>query len=535
MATTPRTAPVAPVLARRDRVVIVGSGAAGLALALDLAPMPVTLVTRGRLRDPGSTVWAQGGIAAALDAADAPWRHARDTIAVGSGLTDAAMAAWTAEAAPTRIASLEALGLRFDRDGEGRYMLAREGGHSCARVAHAGGDGSGAALIGTLATAVEAAPHVEVVEHMAVDSLLLAEGRVVGVRGRSGATVSDIPGRAVALATGGAGALYAATTNPLSSWGSGLALGARAGAVLRDMEFVQFHPTAIDVDADPLPLASEALRGAGARLVDGDGEPIAIPDARADLAPRDVIARAIWRHRRSRGPVYLDTQRAFGAAMADLFPTVTARCRDAGLDPSLRPIPVCPAAHYHMGGLKVDTRGRTSVDGLWAVGEVACTGLHGGNRLASNSLLEALVVAGWSAADIKAAAVPTAVPTAGATPVVAASACTTLDTPSVQVRRVMTAAGGVLRDGAGLAAGLVALDEGLAADRRAGRPVPAAAEVGLTILVAALRRQESRGAHQREDAPAQEAALPPSRDITLAEAHGRAAELNREGLSCAVS
>ncbi len=274
-----------------------------------------------------------------------------------------------------------------------------EAAHCRRRIVHAGGDGTGRAILAALITAARATSSIALVEDACAESLVRdRNGTIAGVVTRRGDTVDYIAARAVVLATGGVGGLYAHTTNPLSAIGSGLMMAARAGAVMRDMEFVQFHPTAVDLGRDPMPLATEAIRGEGAVLINSRGERFMASVPGAELAPRDVVARGIWRELELGRQVYLD-----GRAIANFavrFPSVTGLCRALDLDPATAPIPVRPAAHYHMGGVKVDRRGRTSIDRLWACGEVSSTGLHGANRLASNSLLEALVFAKWIALDI---------------------------------------------------------------------------------------------------------------------------------------
>src|SRR3954471_20262604 len=388
-----------------DRVLIVGGGIAGLATALHLAPMPVVLLAAAPLGTGASTPWAQGGIAAALGLDDQPESHARDTCEAGAGLSDPAVARRVAEAAPGCIEWLLRKGVPFDRAPDGALALGLEAAHSCQRIVHAHGDGTGRAVLDALIRAVRATPSVTVLENVRVLDLAVESGAVVGVicskLGREDEGTILLAGRAVVLATGGLGGLYARTTNPLGAVGSGLALAARAGAVLRDLEFVQFHPTAIAVGTDPMPLATEALRGAGAVLVDQHGERFLADVPGRELAPRDVVARAIFAVlARPGGRVFLDARGALGARFPERFPGVAALCRSAGIDPAREPIPVCPAAHYHMGGIRVDEHGRTSVTGLWACGEVAATGLHGANRLASNSLVEALAFARWTADDL---------------------------------------------------------------------------------------------------------------------------------------
>src|SRR3954447_13182591 len=388
-----------------DRVLVVGGGIAGLATALHLAPMPVVLLAAAPLGTGASTPWAQGGIAAALGLDDEPESHAHDTCEAGAGLSDPAVARRVAEAAPGCIEWLLRKGVPFDRTPNGTLALGLEAAHSRRRIVHAHGDGTGRAVLDGLIRAVRGIPSVTVLERVRVLDLAVESGAFAGVLcsklGREDEGAILLAGRAVVLATGGVGGLYACTTNPLGAVGSGLALAARAGALLRDLEFVQFHPTAIATGADPMPLATEALRGAGAALVNEQGERFLADVPGRELAPRDVVARAICAEvARPGGRVFLDARDALGSRFADRFPGVAALCRSAGIDPAREPIPVCPAAHYHMGGIKVDGCGHSTVPGVWACGEVASTGLHGANRLASSSLLEALACARWIADDI---------------------------------------------------------------------------------------------------------------------------------------
>ena len=396
MSAATRSAGLAP-----EPVVIVGAGIAGLATALSLAPAPVVVVTQATLATEAATGWAQGGIAAALGPDDSPELHAADTLRAGGGLGDPSIVAMVAAQAPACIEALIGWGVRFDRDPDGGTALGLEAAHARARVAHAGGDASGRRILDSLVAAVRRQPSIAVIEGFRATDLALGEDGVVGLYGIQDGRSRLLAARAVVLATGGIGGLYAATTNPLGAVGSGLTLAARAGAVLRDLEFVQFHPTALALGADPMPLATEAIRGEGAILVDGRGERFMADVPGAELAPRDVVARAIWRQIAAGQEVFLDARIALGSRFARRFPTVTAICHAAGLDPARQPIPVRPAAHYHMGGVAVTASGRTTVPGLWACGEVAATGLHGANRLASNSLLEAVAFAGWVAADLK--------------------------------------------------------------------------------------------------------------------------------------
>ncbi|HET7303389.1 MAG TPA: FAD-binding protein, partial [Segeticoccus sp.] len=376
----------------RDRVpVVVGSGLAGLMTAWALAPRPCVLLSAGPLGVGTASSWAQGGLAAAVDPEDDPRRHAADTLDAGAHLGDPATAHRVTAAAPGVVDLLVTLGVSFDRAADGSLLLGLEGGHARRRVVHVDGDRTGAAITRTLVEVVRELPSVELREHTRAKALQLAgDGSVAGVVVEGGAAPELLATDRVVLATGGAAALYRHTTNPLGSHGHGLTLAARAGARLGDLEFVQFHPTALDVGRDPMPLLTEALRGAGGRLLSGGDRFV------EELQPRDVVAAAVWEELQEGRRVALDVRELPG--LADRFTGLVTVAGELGLDPRRDLLPVRPAAHYHMGGVLTDARGRTDVPGLWAAGEVACTGLHGANRLASNSLLEAAVT-GRAVAD----------------------------------------------------------------------------------------------------------------------------------------
>ncbi len=378
---------------READVVVIGAGAAGLSVALGLAGRRVDLLAKGALGRTGNSPWAQGGVACAVGPDDSPALHAADTLAVGGGLGDPAAVARLTADGPQRLAQLVTIGARFDRDASGRLDLAREAAHSRRRILHAR-DATGAEVVRALGAALPERSGLSVFERAMALELVTDGGRAAGVLARhaDGALVLH-RARAVVLATGGIGRVYARTTNPPEATGDGLALAWRAGARLADLELVQFHPTALDCGADPMPLLTEALRGAGARLVDETGRPL-LEGPGAELQARDVVARGIWAALAAGRRALLDAREAVGDAFPRRFPTVFEACREHGLDPRLEPVPVAPAAHYHMGGIATDLDGRTSVPGLWAAGEAACTGVHGANRLASNSLLEALVFGG---------------------------------------------------------------------------------------------------------------------------------------------
>lgn len=372
-------------------IVVIGAGIAGLATALAAAPHPVLLLSRGE--DDGASWLAQGGIAAAIGPADSVEAHMRDTLEAGAQHNAVDAVRWVCGEAPETIAWLAAQGVPFDRTPDGRLALGREGGHHAARIVHAGGDATGAAVVRVLRARARAAAHISWRTGVDVDALLARDGCIAGVRTvDGGGRQQEIESAAVVMATGGIGALWARTSNPPGANGAGLALALVAGAFPRDLEFMQFHPTALDVPGERQPLLTEALRGAGATIVDGAGRAVMTGvHPLGDLAPRDVVSRRVWALMQAGERVWLDASGLAGDWSAR-FPTVLAACLAHGFDPRHVPLPITPAAHFHMGGLATDLFGRTSLPGLYAVGEVGCNGLHGANRLASNSLLEAVAV-----------------------------------------------------------------------------------------------------------------------------------------------
>ncbi len=475
------------------RAVVIGAGLAGLSTALRLAEHePVVVVTAAPLGEQAASAWAQGGVAAAVGTDDGPDIHGRDTLAAGDGLCSGEAVEAIIQAGPGAIEHLMRLGARFDRRDDGALKLGLEAAHSRRRIVHAQGDGTGREILRAVIAAVRRQPRITVMEGVDVRRLRLnAQGGIAGLLAASpdGAPLTLLTTRAV-LATGGLGALYEHTTNPTLAIGRGVAMAARAGAALADMEFVQFHPTALDVGLDPMPLVSEAVRGEGASLINDMGERFMADTPQAELAPRDVVARAVWAQIAAGRRVALDARQALGARFASAFPQVTAACVAAGVDPSMTPIPIRPAAHYHMGGVAVDKRGRTTVEGLWACGEVACTGLHGANRLASNSLLEAAVCGAAVAEDLAAQSPRLSRPDARAE---------TLPPPpnAGSVRHIVETHAGVLRDREGLTTAVEALTPLAQADGPEADP----ALVALFIATAALARTESRGGHCRTDFP----------------------------------
>ncbi|QGU21075.1 L-aspartate oxidase [Mesorhizobium qingshengii] len=493
------------------RPVIIGGGIAGLMTALHLAPEPVLLLARTPLAADASSTWAQGGLAASLGDDDDPALHLADTLAAGDGLCDREMARRILNAAPGAIETLEGFGVRFDRTPEGTVRLGLEAAHSRRRIVHADGDGSGREIMRALVAAVRSTPTIEVVEGFEARRLAVEDGKIAGVLASGSAgPVFFSTGRTV-LATGGIGGLFLDSTNPLGSCGQGLALAARAGAVLADMEFIQFHPTALDGSNRPMTLISEAVRGEGAVIVDETGRRFLDGLRGAELAPRDIVARAVWKRLADGHRVFLDVREKPGPAFARQFPTIASACSKAGIDPARDLLPIRPAQHYHMGGVAVDLAGRTSVPGLWACGEVASTGLHGANRLASNSLTEAVVCARWVAENVAGS------PDSGGKPAMEPH----LPAPDPRpVRPHLSRALGVTRDGEGLKDAARALLPLARQHDAASDP----AAVGLMIAIAALRRRESRGAHFRTDFP-HHATVAQRSEITLEAALVAAREL----------
>ncbi|MCP4664391.1 MAG: L-aspartate oxidase [bacterium] len=495
-------------------VVVVGGGIAGLMAAFSLAPRSVTVLTKTELTNGSASNLAQGGVAAALSEDDTPAEHTADTVAAGAGLCDRLVVDVLTTEGPQRVRRLIELGAHFDRDASGVLLLGREGAHRRRRILHANGDATGAEMVRALVAAVRKEPAIEVREQVFVQDLVLAgrpaPSRVTGVLARypDARTVLH-RAAAVVLATGGLGQLYARTTNPTAATGDGLAMAARAGARLADLEFVQFHPTALEAGEDPLPLVTEAVRGEGGKLLNDAGERFMLAEhPRAELAPRDVVARAIWRQQQAGRRVLLDathlgTTTAGDAVFPGRFPTVYEHCRRLGIDPCREPIPVTPAAHYSMGGIAVDALGRSSLAGLWACGEVASTGVHGANRLASNSLLEALVFGVRVAEDLRAWTASQQAIRPVSSDVVWREEVGShhAEAPRREaIRRLMWDHAGLVRHHDGLTAALDELDE-LAWEL--GRPSETGnlLTVARLIVAAALVRKESRGAHHRVDYP----------------------------------
>jgi L-aspartate oxidase len=498
---------------RRTDFLIIGSGIAGLRAALELAGAGSVLVlTKAEPRE-GNTGYAQGGIAAAVGPDDSPQLHAADTIAAGDGLCDEQAVHVLVENGPRYVRQLIDWGAAFDRGPDGRPALAIEGAHSARRVLHAH-DATGREIARVLWKKVAGLEGVTTFQHARAIDLIVRDGCCAGARyQRDDGSIGVALAGSVLLATGGAGQVFSDTTNPPVATGDGLAMAYRAGARVIDLEFVQFHPTALRVAGQPRFLLSEALRGEGARLMNDAGEPF-MPryDRAGDLAPRDRVARAIETERTRTGrEVYLSMRHLDGAYVHERFPLISSACRSAGLDLARDRIPVGPAAHYVMGGVETDLDGRTSIAGLFAAGEVACTGVHGANRLASNSLLEGLVFGARAGHAMKTGARTGGAPIAhGQARSAPAQTAHALGLPAAEdIQALMWRHAGLFRNAEGLREASSTLDaawrtiEGLddaALDAQARRTI-SLITVGRLIARAALRRTESRGAHYREDYP----------------------------------
>lgn len=485
-------------------IIIIGAGVAGLYTALKLSPRPVTVITARPLGTEASSVWAQGGMAAAIGENDTPNLHFADTMEAGAGLVDPDAARILVEGGRAAVDDLARIGVRFDREKDGGYVLGREAAHCRNRIVHATGDQAGAEIMRALIEAARKAEHIEILERVVVEDLLTDDnGAVAGVLAyivERGERVEMLAGETV-LATGGLGGLYAVTTNPRPAQGHGLAFAARAGAVIRDPEFVQFHPTALDFGEDPAPLATEALRGQGAVLVNADGKPFMQKYHRdRDLAPRDIVARAVEAERKAKRGAFLDARGAIGDEFQEKFPTVFAACARNGVDPREGLMPVAPAAHYHMGGVAVDLDGRASQGGLSAVGEVASTGVHGANRLASNSLLEAVVFGARIAERLKSA--PVVIRNGAGAPEDRYDLAPKPADPKMmlRLRKAMSKGAALIRSEKSLLTVLDTIND-LNQEPLMTSGLKSALASAELIVQGALMREESRGGHYRSDFP----------------------------------
>jgi L-aspartate oxidase len=483
-------------------IVIIGAGAAGLFAALTLAPRRVVVLSEKPLGGICASCWAQGGIAAAVDKNDTAQSHAADTIKAAAGTADAEVVRVLTAAAPEYIKILESYGVAFEYDSDGNFKLSREACHGRRRVLKAAaGDGFGAELMRALVEAVRNTPSIRFIDGVSAERLIVRNNAVQGVLARQ--LSDDAPivfaANAVLLATGGIGGIYAATTNPLHAVGRGVAMAALAGAVLSDLEFVQFHPTALDIGEDPAPLATEALRGEGAYLLNSRGERF-MQDAHemAELAPRDAVSRSLFTQMQKGQKIYLDCRHID----VSHFPALISACARAKINPQTDLIPVMPAVHYHMGGISTDLNGQSSIKGLWAAGETAATGLHGANRLASNSLMEAVVMGARAAHDMKQASEQYLL----TAPFIDMQSLPHLPVQDMAqerdtLRHIMSDLVGVVRDAEGLKKAVRELAEIEHLAEHTDAKTADMALIARLIAASALQRTESRGGHCRSDYP----------------------------------
>ncbi len=484
---------------QNSKIVIVGAGLAGLFTALKLAPLGVILITSKKLGSGTSSQWAQAGIAAAVGKHDSVSSHLNDTVQVGGGIVDKKIAELVIKNGPERVNDLISLGVPFDIDENQELILRKEAAHEHNRIVSVRGDMTGKKIMEVLTRLAKESHHIEIIEGQNAVELHQRDNSIVGVTIQNSSKQTYIKSNCIILATGGIGQLYKVTTNSKEALGDGVGMAARCGAVLSDMEFVQFHPTAFDIGLDPAPLATEALRGEGAKIINSNYENFMM-DAHpeGELAPRDIVARAIFTEQKKGSQIYLDCRGDLGARMKIEFPTVYELCKSNKIDPEKNPIPISPAAHYHMGGINADKYGRTNITGLYACGENACSGIHGANRLASNSLLEAIAFAEIISNDVK-DQINRFEDNAEYSPKIVK--VKNLDHHDLNILRVvMTKFVGVERNQSGLEKAFDTIREIYFKYKKEGYDNNSLI-TSLLIIKSAINRKEQRGSHYRTDHP----------------------------------
>ena len=482
-----------------NSIVIVGAGLAGLFTAIKLAPLNVIIVASKKLGSGTSSQWAQAGIAAAMGKSDSILSHLKDTIDVGGGIVDEKIAELVITNGPNRVNDLIALGVPFDKDANNELILRKEAAHQHNRIVSVRGDMTGKKIMETLTQIVKKSDHIRVIEGYNATELHQIDGKIQGISIQKGNKVELINSNCVVLATGGIGQLYKITTNSKEALGDGVGMAARAGAVLSDMEFVQFHPTAFDIGIDPAPLATEALRGEGALIVNTKDERFIFNSHKdGELAPRDIVSRSIFQEQQKGQKVFLDCRGDLGNRMINDFPTVYQLCRNSGINPSEDKIPISPAAHYHMGGILTDENGKTNIEGLYACGENACSGVHGANRLASNSLLEAIVFGDIISKDIKENINKSMVYKEVSIDITKSKSLSRLKLQ--ELRSIMTEFVGVERDQEGLEKAYSRVKD-IYTEYAMNGFLNNSLITSLLIIQSALTRKEHRGSHYRKDFP----------------------------------
>ncbi|MEL0231632.1 MAG: L-aspartate oxidase [Hyphomicrobiales bacterium] len=482
-----------------NSIVIVGAGLAGLFTAIKLAPLNVVIVASKKLGSGTSSQWAQAGIAAAMGKSDSILSHLKDTIDVGGGIVDEKIAELVITNGPSRVNDLIALGVPFDKDTNNELILRKEAAHQHNRIVSVRGDMTGKKIMETLTQIVKKSDHIRVIEGYNATELHQIDGKIQGISIQKENKVELINSNCVVLATGGIGQLYKITTNSKEALGDGVGMAARAGAVLSDMEFVQFHPTAFDIGIDPAPLATEALRGEGALIVNTKDERFIYNSHKdGELAPRDIVARSIFQEQQKGQKVFLDCRGDLGSRMINDFPTVYQLCRNSGINPSEDKIPISPAAHYHMGGILTDENGKTNIEGLYACGENACSGVHGANRLASNSLLEAIVFGDIISKDIKENMNKSMAYNEVRIDITKSKSLSILKLQ--ELRSIMTEFVGVERDQEGLEKAYSMVKDIYTEYTKNGF-LNNSLITSLLIIQSALTRKEHRGSHYRKDFP----------------------------------